>query len=276
MKTINFSLTVLFALVLTFSSCKKDDVSTDGILSDNISTMQDVSLANDLMTDIENESDDIVNGNSELKSGTDDTTNLSGRQVVWTLNDDGTRTAVVTYTNFQHPKAKNECVKNGVIRIVVTGRRHDNTYKRVVTFENFTINDNKVEGTKTIEKIADLQYRITMVGGKITFTDGTTFTTDFTRIRTMVEGAATPLYVWDDAFTFEGSATGLTRNELNYSKVITSPVKIYTAYKFPVSGSFTLTIGEKVFTLDYGDGTKDNLAVISRNGRTKEITLRKN
>ena len=81
----------------------------------------------------------------------------------------------------------------------------------MVTFENFTINDNKIEGTKTIEKVENLKYKITLENGKITFTDGTFLTCSYIRYRTMVAGIATPFYIWDDAYTFEGSANGANR-----------------------------------------------------------------
>lgn len=38
-----------------------------------------------------------------------------------------------------------------------------NLKRSVVTFENFTINGNKVEGTKTIEKLSDFVYKINLV-----------------------------------------------------------------------------------------------------------------
>jgi hypothetical protein len=275
MKTINFLTGVaIIALGFSVSSCKKDKV--DAISSDTVVALQDQAQANDMLDDVDNEADDVVNGNSSLKSAmVDDTTILTGRVVVWTTNNDGTRTAVITYINFQNPLAKNERVKNGVIRIVVTGKRSENTYKRVVTFENFTINDNKIEGTKTIEKTADYVYKITMTDGKITFTDSSFITINYVRTRTMVEGQSTPLYIWDDAYTFEGSANGLTRKGEQYTREITIPIKVYTAYRFPVSGSFTFTCGDNTFTLDYGDGTMDDKATITKNGVSKEITLRK-
>ena len=274
MKTMSFLTGVaIVALVFSVSSCSKEKL--DAISGDKVVTLQDDAQANDLSDDIDNEADDVVNGNSSLKSAVADTTGLSGRVIVWTTNNDGTKTAVVTYTNFQNPLAKNERVKNGIITIVVTGKRSDNTYKRVVTFTNFTINGNKIEGTKTIEKVSDFVYKITLTGGKITFTDNTFITCDLERTRTMVEGNSTPLYIWDDAYTFQGTASGVNRNGVQYTKTITVPVKIFTAYRFPVSGSFTITAGENVFILDYGDGTLDNLAIITLNGHSKQIMLRK-
>jgi hypothetical protein len=274
MKTINFVAAVaIVALGFSTSSCNKEKL--DAISGDKIVTMQDDAQANDLSDDIDNEADDVVNGNSNLKSAAADTTSLSGRVVVWTTNNDGTKTAVITYTNFQNPLAKNERVKNGVVTIVVTGKRSDNTYKRVVTFTNFTINGVKIEGTKTIEKVSDFVYKITLTDGKLTFTDNTFITCNLERTRTLVEGNSTPLYIWDDAYTFVTTASGVNRNGVQYTKQTTVPVKIYTAYRFPVSGSFTITAGNNVFTLDYGDGTLDNLAMVTLNGFSKEITLRK-
>ena len=81
------------------------------------------------MDDIDNETDELTSSAQSKSAIASDSTTYPGRVVVWTLNNDGTRTATITYTDFQHPKAKNERVKNGIVHIVVTGKRSDNTYK---------------------------------------------------------------------------------------------------------------------------------------------------
>jgi hypothetical protein len=274
MKNMNLLVAVaLLALGFSFTSCEKDE--EDSVFtSEQVSSTQDDAQSNDLMDDIDNEIDDVSNANNSMKSGSIDTSALAGRTVVWTTNNDGTKTAVITYTNFQNPHALNERVKNGVITIVVTGKRADNTYKRVVTFQNFSINEIKIEGTRTIEKVSTLTYKITLTGGKITFKDNTTFLCEYVRTRTMISGSATPNFIWDDSYTFEGTATGTTRRNVQYKKEITKPVVILTAYRFPVSGTFKVTTAKDTLTLDYGDGSLDALATICKNGKTKTISLR--
>lgn len=276
MKKVNYLVVVaVVALGLNVSSCKKDN-TTDGVFTDSkVSAFQDDAQVNDMLDDVDNETDDVANGNSGLKSS-GDTTKVTGRVVVWTNSGDTAKLATITYTDFQNPKANNERIKNGVIYVIVTGKKSENTYKRVVTFgDNFTVNGNKISGTKTIVKTSDDVYTITMTNGKITFPDNTFITCNFIRIRTQVEGQSTPFYIWDDAYTFEGSATGTNRKGENYTKTIVTPVKVLTTYRFPVSGSFTIMISETVISLDYGDGTMDNLATLSKDGKTKVITLKK-
>jgi hypothetical protein len=272
MKKMNFLfIMAAAAIVINVTSCKKEDKLGSAISADNISALQDDAQVSDILDDVNNEADDVTNSlNANLKSAV-----LTGRDVAWTIISDSMRSATITYTNFQNPNAKNERVKNGVIHIVVTGKRSQNTYKRVVTFENFTINGNKIEGTKTITKVSDLVYQITIAGGKITFTDNTYITCNLTRTRTMVQGSDTPLNVWDDAYTFDGAASGVNRKGNAYVKTTSKPVKIYTAYRFPVEGTITLTSGNNVLELDYGTGALDDKATITVNGVSKEITLRK-
>jgi len=282
--------TTVLAVSFAITACDKEAVkeaatSATTISDDEISVLQEDAQVSDIFDDIDNEIDDVVNANSKLKSATSDSTTtdavgkdtsaLSGRTVVWTINKDSSRSAVITYVNFQNPKAKNERVKNGKVKIVVSGKRADNTFKKVVTFENFTINDNKIEGTRTVEKTGTLVYKITVTDGKVTFTDCTYITCTSSRYRSMSEGASTPYNIWDDAFTFDGSSSGLTKKSKNYTKTIVIPVKVYTSYLYPVSGSFTLTIDNSVYTLDYGDGTKDDSATVSFNNISKKISLRK-
>ncbi|HOT14237.1 MAG TPA: hypothetical protein PK252_05680 [Bacteroidales bacterium] len=276
MRKMNYlTMMALVAITINFTSCKKDDDTQVSITNEDVTVMQDDAQINDMMDDIDNEADEISDVAQSKSALASDSTTYSGREVDRKLNNDGTRTITITYTNFQHPKAKNERIKNGIVYIVVTGSRSDNTYKRIVTFENFTINNNKIEGTKTIEKMETLKYKITLTNGKITFTDGSSVTCNYIRYRTMVAGIATPLYIWDDAYTFEGSASGVTSKNIEYTKTITKAVKIYTAYRYPVEGTFSFTSGDKTFIFDYGDGTKDNLATITYKDVSKEITLKK-
>jgi hypothetical protein len=272
MMNINKLLPVIFILfTVLVSSCKKDEITDPADLT---KLLLDEAQANDFFDDIANETDDISGlQTSNLKTGNDSVT-YNGRSVVYSFNFDGTRNIEVTYNNFQHPVAKNARVKNGKINIVITGTRLENTYKRVLTFSNFSINGNKIEGTKSIEKQEHLKYKISLNGGKVTFTDSTYITLSGTRTRTMVKGEQTPLYIWDDAYTFEGHSAGTNSKGIEFTKEITKAIKILTAYRYPVEGMFKFTTGANELLLDYGNGTPDAKATLTINGVVKEINLR--
>ena len=83
-----------------------------------------------------------------------------------------------------------------------------------ITFDNFYVNDHKLEGTRTNTHSADANgqpiINISMVGGKVTDPDGKTFTWNTNHTRTWISGFATPTAV-DNKVNITGSASGVNR-----------------------------------------------------------------
>ena len=127
---------------------------------------------------------------------------------------------------------------------------------------------------KQIRKTAEHEYQITLTNGKITFTDGTTYTRTVERTRTWVEGYDTPFYIWDDVYTLEGVATGVNRRGYTYTHQITSALMFKLSCRWLVQGVIDLTVGDKQATIDYGNGDCDNIAYVTVNGKTYEVKLR--
>ncbi len=267
-----FSVLMLASVVMLFASCQKDDESTDPM----VTTMQEDDLATNYYDDVDNEADELTIDQPVRAMATSamDITTDNGRTVVTVVNTDNSIKKTITFTNWTNPKGNPNIVKNGKIIINVVGTPLADVFVRTITFENFTINGNLIEGTKVITKTAQYQFSVTCENGKITFTDGKVYTRSFNRTRTWVDGFDTPYNVWDDVFEVTGSASGINRNGYAYTHTITNPLRIERACRFIVSGTIEVSVNEKTMTLDYGAGTCDNLATITINGQTKEVKLR--
>ena len=164
-------------------------------------------------------------------------------------------------------------IKNGTIYIYITGPLRLPNTTRIITFEDFTIDGNLIEGTKTISNIDGINFSITLEGGKITFTDGTFITREMERNREWIVGLETPFFIWDDEFLITGFSSGINRDGVEYNHTIVAPLHKKMSCRWFVSGTIEMQNGDNLVILDYGDGECDNIATITVNGETTEITL---
>lgn len=260
----------LLVLGSAMTSCKKDDV-TDPM----VTVMQDDDQTAELYDETLKEVDESTMTSTPQKSMANAEMTMSGsgnKDIAISYSGD-TLIKTITFTNFINGNNENGHIKNGVIVVKILGGPLQSTFKRIVLLQNFTIDDIKIEGKKEINKTGDYTYSVLLTNGKVTFTDGTTYTREFTRTRTWVEGYDTPT-VWDDIFSIEGEATGVNRKGNAYTHTITSPLVIKNACRWIVQGTIELVVGDKTAVLDYGNGDCDNYATMTINGEVKEIRLR--
>lgn len=169
--------------------------------------------------------------------------------------------------------------RSGRIIITLTGPRLEEGSCRTVTFENYYMNGIRVEGTKEITNLGinndqHMEFSVTLTGGKLTLEDGVVIERTFQRQREWIVGKET-INIWDDEFLITGTTTGVNRNGTAYTNTIITPVHHKRACRFAVSGVIKLEIeGQDTVELDYGNGECDATAVVTINGKSKEITLR--
>jgi hypothetical protein len=170
-------------------------------------------------------------------------------------------------------------VIKGKIIIVYSERRLIPGASRVVTFENFFIDEVQVEGTRTWTNISESlddnpKLNITLVGGKLSFPDETSATRDADHTKEWFR-ANNPL---NDEFHIDGSAEGATREDIRYEVEILETLVYKRACRaqrvfIPVSGIKQITHGEDVAIINYGDGDCDNEVTITLNGETYTKTV---
>ncbi|WP_428223516.1 hypothetical protein [Flavobacterium sp.] len=156
---------------------------------------------------------------------------------------------------------------------------HEITY----TFENFYHNEIKLDGTRTITiKVEpnnvnpthlafyiNLNVTVTLPNGKILKITGN-------KKREIVEGEATP-DISDNVYAVTGSWETVFPNGATRTATITSAlnIKMSCASREIVKGIITFVKNDKTATLDFGNGACDNKAILTINGISYDIYLRK-
>jgi len=258
---------------LTFTSCNRnkwDDNDT--------TTTEDQSMAESTDNDMFKLGDDAVtNGNVTLKNG--DVEGLAGACATVTIDSStNPRKATIDFgtTNCMGQDGKN---RRGKIIITHTGRFRDVGSVMTVTTQDFYVNDNKVEATKTVTCTALFTWTIVVSNAKITLANnGGTITWSTNRTRKMTAGYLTPFIMTDDKYEITGSASGTNRNGINYTVDITSPLTVdfSCAKSRTTKGIITFTpAGKTARSIDFGNGTCDDEAVVTVGKNSKTIILKR-
>ncbi len=259
------------AMMMIFSSC-----SEEGENQADLESQFDLETESTLDSNYE-DVDDIVDASLESVSDIEtgrvaDDEILDGATIT---HDKDNNIITIDYgTGVEGPGGR---IRKGVIIIIYSDLRWIPGAFRQVTFENFSIDDVKVEGTRRLENTAETtednpEFTVTLVGGKLTFTDSTTATREVNKVRTW-NRAPNPL---NDEVSVTGNAGGSRRDGGTYGMEILEPI----VYKrdcrrarvfIPVSGVKQITSGDNVMIVDYGDGECDNLATITINGGEPQV-----
>lgn len=168
----------------------------------------------------------------------------------------------------------------GKIIVTISNRMHIAGSTKTITYDNFSINDNVILGTKTVtfNGVTDLKPSWSITAkDTINRADGKTVIWNTERTRTRIDDNSTERVYSDDTFSITGSSNGINANGTAYSMEIDSlnPLVAYANYRHFVKGSATTTTEKRTAVIDYGDGTRDDIATITINGVTKEIKLRR-
>lgn len=177
--------------------------------------------------------------------------------------------------------------RRGKIITVYTGRLLNPGSIATTTFDGFYVDTIKVEGTHKIENTSSSnttrQFTVDVTNAKLIKPSGNFVEWNNHKVITQLEGLATPFVPLDDVFKIEGSANGrVQRGRLiaAWESNIIEPLFKRFNCRWIVRGKIrtvrrnTNTNGPWVAVLDFGNGTCDNLAVVTINGVSRQITLR--
>jgi len=264
-----------FSFLFTTSCNKNTDTSID-----ETSTAQDNALAETLFEEVSNISDEAYDlGSTNLKS-----TDGGGERLILS------ECATVTLDTTAFPRiltidfGEENCLCNdgryrrGKIIITFTGRYRQTGTVITHGFDNYYVNDNKVEGTKIVTNMGqndsgNMYFTIEVVGVIYKANDGGTISWNSSRVREWVEGADTPRRR-DDVYLIAGTADGIRADNSTWETEIILPLRIELDCRFIVSGSMEIRPENRpVRLLDYGDGACDNTATVTVNGETYTIYL---
>ncbi|WP_343700139.1 hypothetical protein [Chitinophaga sp.] len=167
--------------------------------------------------------------------------------------------------------------RKGKIKVVVSELFFLPGAEAVITFENYSVNGIKVEGTQTLTNLSGTNgfgYSYSVKDGKLTYPNGAVYLYEGTRNLVQKEGADTKYDVIDDMYELTGTAT--LKDSVNTATVnITKALERRFDCSYISKGTVTVTVNGHAASIDYGNGDCDEKAMITVGDKTKEITLSK-
>ncbi len=275
-------LLVVAAITFSLASCKKD--RTEAI--DEIETTFEVS-ENQAQSDNLNQDAGDVMEEAAARNGL-----LGGNTcgVPTMMNWIGNCATITVTGSFPAKNIKidfgtgctspNGIVRKGIINIVLTDSVRNTGSIATTTFQDYYVNGFKKEGTitrtnTTVAGSATRSHNRTVTNGKITSPAGRTWTHSSNLNITQTEGVATPCDLRDDVYTLEGTRTATNAQGKTRNSVTQTPLQKKMNCSNIDKGILNVQGPNHTAVIDFGNGTCDNQATISIDGRpARTITLR--
>lgn len=270
MKTIRtWSMAIATSALLTYGllSCTK---SKDQITPEDTETTQ----ANEVIQDdqsAQNENDELDNMSEDLF----DENGLNQRLYAEPCVKITKETNKITFDfGTEGCKVKGRTRKGKMI-IEYTGKYRIAGSIFTFTFDNYTVDGRKIEGTRVVTNKGNNTYEIKATNMKITFPDGSFSTWSSTRTR-IWDTKGTPLNFNDDELKIYGTADGVGRNKKAYTAVVDAAKPLIIKLSctatdrifLPVSGELVVTMEKKKRTINYGSGECDKVVTVTLEGGT--------
>ncbi len=272
-------LAVLFA-GLTLSSC-----DTERGLRNN--EQEEADLAEDAAVG-ENESDDVLEITDQVEISLDGAL-PAGRAATWdypcavVTNDTTNNIVTIDFgTSCVGPYGRE---RSGKIIIAYSGEINDGISNRIITFENYVVNNKGVSGSIELRDIQEntdgtVQSTKKLVALTITFPNGESMVYNGSRTRVWLEGVrdGDPT---NNVFEITGTVDGIGSNGRTFSHKIVEP--IIADWSCAAAGNFARVAGlveierlngfiNRKRTVDYGNGECDNTITVTIGNRTFVIT----
>ncbi len=171
-------------------------------------------------------------------------------------------------------------VRRGAILITYAGLWSEAGSSWTVALENYFVNDVQIRGTRQVKNITTdtlrRRFQVDLEDGEATWPDGRIARRRLHRIREHERDGSSNLLI---RLIVYGTAEGNHRNGRGYQIEILEPLVYERSCAaegvfIPVKGKKLIKHGNRQLTVDYGDGTCDNVVtLINANGRTKEIRI---
>ena len=270
----NLLLFALAFLVVCLASCGDDEgpdvIGPEEVTDADVESIQEIEQVQGLflaLDDVANTAIDADNG-GRTKSCGEVTTNIGAGSISYVI-DFGTGCT---------DEFGNEYSGRMLYEVTLEGESGVSTF--VMTFDNFTSNGSSVSGTITTSNVVtsedgSFSYDYTISNGVFTEASGSTVTLNQTSTFMFDFGSEG---LFDIDFSYSGSSNGSVDGTA-FSSQITTPILIKFACAeqevvVPVSGVQELTINNRpTMTIDYGDGTCDNIAVVSIGNSSRSVDL---
>lgn len=276
MKRLNLTTAILLILSfgLVFQSCKKENIEKH----ESTSFSDDDALAESIFGDVSSIADEAYDlGSRGFKSGSGNNTFIS-ECVVITLDLTVSPFTLTVDFGEENCLCNDGRYRRGKFVVSFNGIYRQPGTVITTSFENYHVNNHKVEGTTTLSNMgfnadSNMYYTIEIVGVIYLAGDAGTISWNSSREREWVEGRTTWV-AQDDVYLITGTADGIRLNGMTWEKEITNAFRVELDCRWIVSGTMEIRPeGLSIRTLDFGDGECDNIATVLIDGVLYTIQL---
>lgn len=275
LRNVQKNLSSLFVIgLLMFASCESNESLNSGAITTeealNVILVDDISAEIDAVIE-----DDSVENNLESKS----------------LISSGSHPGCVERTSVDTENGKivtldfgEGCVgrrgKEFAGKIIIEYVKTATNFSKTLTFENFSVEGNIVEGGKSIVKVIENSNGYPEATFNIDITisleSGDVITRKGTKVKEKIEGIDTDDR-GDDVYLITGNWESVNKRGIVLAATIITKLRREWACKYIVSGIVEFAKDDMSVSLDFGGGACDNIAILTNaNGDTKEIALKYN
>lgn len=268
-------------LIVLLSSCGRNQDEDAELDLDTEIAISEVEIEK-TFTSIDDIADQAELGNTITKKTNETNDVLSGCA---TITKDTLSGSTVDTININVDFGSTPCegddgkFRQGIVKITSFINNSNSTrIERKIETINYIVDGNSIQLVKKLDYLGldpqnNHKWQQDMTAS-IDFSDGTSIQRNSDRLRVWVDGDSTPFDWTDDAYTLEGTDTGVRVDGKTITKETTQTIMIHANCPNIVSGVLKITTdGRPDLSIDYGDGTCDNKATAHSQGQSWAITL---
>jgi len=199
--------------------------------------------------------------------------NMPDVNIDWN-NGDFPRTITLDYG--EETELENGRIISGIIEIVVSAPMNTEGATRTVSFIDFSIDSLVVNGSIEKELVSLEDGRVVHIVRDlvVTYPDGTEVECYAELDRTWSQGMGTPFYHGDDVMGITGFAICKDSEDNEYRREIKEQLQKRGGCRYLISGEVEYSANGLAFgSVNYGDGTCDNVAVMNMAGGQKQFRI---
>jgi hypothetical protein len=276
---------------IIFTACKKNSSSSSNTTNNNnnaASLSANGATSDNAFDDAFNVALQVSSTNTSLAGYTSEkpgtttlgtTTNGTGSYFCANITVSGTSFPITVTVNFGTGcKSADSITRSGSITYIFSGPLHIPGTVVSATFNNYVVNGYMLGGTYSITNSttsATFSLTTQVAGGTITYPNDTSYSFSGSKTVSLVSGNVSNVSTL--VFNITGGYKITSSYGESLTATVTTPLERKETCAFIDKGivSFVYTKGTATLngTLDYGDGTCDNSAVITIGSFTKTVTI---
>ncbi|NJM14301.1 MAG: hypothetical protein HC896_01965 [Bacteroidales bacterium] len=288
-KTNLISMLMMVAALVFYVRCEETTDETSNSVSPEITeTAEDDAMADEIFEEIdaEVEADMLALEAKGYDPGKLKSANAAEPDcvVITVAQDDSARfpkTVTFDYGDgCKYTRRGFETTKKGKVMVTISNRMIIPGSTRTITFDDYYVNEFKVEGTrkitnKGINSLGNLEAEITVTDGKLIFNNQYEYTRNATKTKEWVRASN----ALNDTVFISFSMSGNNFADQDYTRQCDKLVVVRcenATYRWViVEGLVNGTVNNNPFTIDFGDGTCNNTIFVEDSvGRRAQIEVR--